>query len=128
MTQLLTIEIERLTQAKTNLLKERQSVLTSSDLKSRVEEILNCVKTQGDKALHRYSQRFDNVDLSTIGVKVGTQEIQNAYQFVSEEQIEALTNLRDKIHDIEATRLRQMSFAIDSEHLKISNYFFYYRE
>jgi histidinol dehydrogenase len=121
MTQLLTIEIERLIQAKTNLLNDRQLVLTSSDLKSRVEEILNCVKAQGDEALHRYSQSFDGVDISKTGVKVETQEIQDAYRLVSNEQIEALTNLRDKIRDIEATRLRQMSFATDSEHLKISN-------
>ena len=66
MTQLLTIEIERLIQAKTNLLNDRQLVLTSSDLKARVEEILNCVQDQGDEALHRYSQSFDGVDISKI--------------------------------------------------------------
>ena len=121
MTELLTIKIERLTQAKDNLLKRRQLTLTSSDLKLHVQEIVNNVKTQGDKALHRYSQSFDQVDISTIGIKVGTRDIQNAYRNVSREQIAALTVLRDKIRDIESTRLKQMSYSINMEHLKITN-------
>ncbi len=121
MTEPLRIEIEPLTQAKTKLLTQRQITLTSSDLMSTVKEIVNSVKTQGDKALQRYSKSFDNVDISTIGVKVGDREIRNAYRYVSREQIEALTNLRDNIRGIEDTRLKHMSYTIDSEHLKITN-------
>jgi histidinol dehydrogenase len=121
MTDLLRIKIEPLTQAKTKLLKQRQIILTSPDLISTVKKIVNSVKTQGDEALHRYSKSIDKVDISTIGVNVNAQEIQNAYRYVSQEQIDALITLRDKIHAVEDTRIKQLSYTLNSEHLKIAN-------
>jgi histidinol dehydrogenase len=121
MTRFLKIEIECLAHVKANLLTRRQSVLSSSNLKSTVEKIVNQVRTNGDQALYRYSQYFDDVDLSTIGLQVGTQEIQNAYQHVNSAQIEAIKALRNKICKIEETRLKQMSYSLDQDHLRIRN-------
>ena len=121
MIDLLRIKIEPLTHVKSKLLKQRARTLSSSELLSTVKEIVNSVKTQGDEALLRYSKSIDKVDISTIGVRVGVQEINNAYRYVSQEQIAALINLRDNIRGIEDTRLNQLSYTIDSEHLKITN-------
>lgn len=44
--------------------------------KNQVENIINTVKTQGDKAMYAFSREFDNVDLSTL--QISKQCIQEA--------------------------------------------------
>jgi histidinol dehydrogenase len=56
----------------------------------RVEEILNNIKEQGNKALIAYTNKFDSENVNENNLCVSKEEIQEAYKVVDEEFIEAI--------------------------------------
>lgn len=44
------------------------SVLNTDTLRNTVKEVLDKVKTEGDKAVREYEERFDKVKLDSLGV------------------------------------------------------------
>jgi len=55
-----------------------------------VEEILNTVKKEGDKALYDYTQRFDKVDIHHLSLKVQPKEFDEARQALSDKVRQAI--------------------------------------
>lgn len=55
-----------------------------------VREILNDVKNRGDAALIAYTEKFDNVSLKPLEMKVKKKEIRDAYKKVSKKFIDAI--------------------------------------
>lgn len=78
-----------------NLLNRRSSI--PQDVENTVREVLQNVKTHGDKALHAYMQKFDNVDIEKIGLSVSEEEFMNAREAVSEEFKEAVKKACDNL-------------------------------
>src|SRR3989338_11662349 len=70
----------------TNLIKQRQS--QKADVEKVVLRIIKEVRTDKDKALFYFSQKFDGVELKTL--KVTKKEIAEAYKKESKEVIKAL--------------------------------------
>ena len=66
-----------------------------SDLESVVNEVFDEVKKNGDKALAKYTQKFDKVELSDF--KVPEKEIQEAEQLLSEELKQAIQLAKSNI-------------------------------
>lgn len=60
----------------------------SSDLEKKVEKIIKAVDKKGDKAIHKYTQKFDNVTLSEL--QVTEEEISDAVNSVSPELQDAI--------------------------------------
>ena len=64
-----------------------------------VDDIVNDVKENGDKALFTYTQKFDKFALTKETIRVTPEEIEEAYASVSDEFIavmqEAFINIRD---------------------------------
>lgn len=56
----------------------------------RVEEILNNIKDQGNKALVAYTNKFDSKNVNENNLCVSKEEIEEAYKVVDEEFIEAI--------------------------------------
>lgn len=46
----------------------RRPVLNTDTLRNTVKEVLDKVKTEGDKAVREYEERFDKVKLDSLGV------------------------------------------------------------
>lgn len=61
-----------------------------SSVSSSVQEIIEAVRKEGDKAVLRYTEKFDNVRLSQSRLKVTKKEIRESYQKLKRNQIEAL--------------------------------------
>ncbi|MEM8605267.1 MAG: histidinol dehydrogenase [Cyanobacteria bacterium P01_H01_bin.121] len=57
---------------------------------SKVREILQTVRRQGDEALITYTRQFDGVELTADELKVSGSELEAAYQYVSQDLIEAI--------------------------------------
>ncbi|HEY9607816.1 histidinol dehydrogenase [Allocoleopsis sp.] len=57
---------------------------------STVQEVLQAVKRQGDKALLHYTEEFDHQTLSIDGLRVSGSELDAAYQQVSKELLDAI--------------------------------------
>lgn len=79
-----------------NLLK--RSPNSFKEFESRVDDILNNVRENGDAAIFDYTKRFDGADINASNIVVTKEEIEEAYSLVSPELIDvirkALVNIR----------------------------------
>jgi len=63
----------------------RSSSLSDPVLESSTKKIVDDVKKNGDKALFKYTKRFDKLELTKRSVKVTVKEIVRAESLVSKE-------------------------------------------
>jgi len=61
-----------------------------TSVSSSVQEIIEAVRKEGDKAVLRYTEKFDKVRLPQSKLKVTKNEINESYRKLKENQIEAL--------------------------------------
>lgn len=97
------------------LLKGRWPNIEAADsqLQLYVGPIVEDVRRRGDEAVKEYTQKFDNV--ATDELRVQPEEIQDAYNAVTEVQIEALKELKKRLEAVETKRLSLQSFTIQIE-------------
>ena len=76
----------------------------SQDVEQAVRAIIGDVKARGDRALIELTQKFDRVDLSAVGLRVGAAEIEAAERACDAATIDALKLAHARI---EAYHLRQ---------------------
>jgi histidinol dehydrogenase len=86
----------------TFLLAKRE---TAQEVEAEVRAIIADVARRGDTALIELSQKFDRVDLATLGLRVGAEEIEAASRGCDREALDALKFARDRI---EAYHRRQL--------------------
>ncbi len=88
------------TETKQNLLDDllKRSPNNYTEYADTVQEIVDNVKKNGDKALFEYTKKFDKADMDEQTVKVTKEEIEEAYNQVDEHLLEiirkALVNIR----------------------------------
>jgi histidinol dehydrogenase len=70
---------------------------TSEDVDQAVRAIIKDVIAQGDEALLRYSQRFDRVDLGTLGLRVTVQDVEEAITVCPAQALAALRLAHERI-------------------------------
>ncbi len=79
------------------------------DINDQIEkaaaEILNDVKTQGDDAVLRYTEKFDGVKLNTL--RVSEDEIEAAYNSQDKDFITALEKAAENIYNFHNKQIRQ---------------------
>lgn len=75
---------------------------------STVADILNEVKTNGDKALFDYTKQFDHALIQRDTIRVTEKEIEEAYQAV---EPEVLTVIRKAMKNIEAYHMKQKQYS-----------------
>lgn len=68
----------------------RPAISASSDIKSAVENIVNLVKTEGDKALFELTAKFDKTELKSL--VVSTEQIEQATKRIPDELKQAIQN------------------------------------
>lgn len=74
------------------------------DVSAVVSEIIENVKTNGDKALYFYSEKFDKVKLQSL--KVTEEEINSAVNSVDKEFIEILKQAAENIREFHTAQIR----------------------
>ncbi|MFQ5842869.1 MAG: histidinol dehydrogenase, partial [Thermodesulfobacteriota bacterium] len=62
-----------------------------------VDSILQGVKAKGDEAVLEYTRRFDGMDLSPSQLRVSREEIEEAYEKIPKEDLEALRLASERI-------------------------------
>lgn len=75
------------------------------DVSSIVKDIIENVKTRGDKAVFEYNKKFDKADLTTL--RVSEKEIEDAYKSVEKEFIEVLEYASKNIRAFHEKQVRQ---------------------
>ena len=71
-----------------------------------VRTIIDDVKKEGDKALLRYTEKFDKVRLNTSKLRVTENEIKEAYKKLDEKQVAALRKVAENIASFHRKQLR----------------------
>ena len=79
----------------TGLLATKREV--SEDVDVAVRAIIHDVRSEGDAALIRYSERFDHVDLVRLGLRVSAEEIAAAVRASRPEELAALRLAHERI-------------------------------
>jgi histidinol dehydrogenase len=69
----------------------------TADLEASVKNIINQVRTDGDKALLEFALRFDKAKLTPDTLKASPEEIQEAYKAVSKEQVAAIEFMKQRV-------------------------------
>jgi histidinol dehydrogenase len=78
--------------------------IKKQELNSLVNEVLSDVQQDGDKALFRYTEKFDNVKLD--GFEVSKDEIEKAIDLVSDELKDAIALAKRNIEKFHASQIR----------------------
>jgi len=69
----------------------------SQNVDASVAQIISQVRLQGDSALIDYSRQFDQIDLTTVGLRLQKEEIEAAYSCVKPETLAALQLAHQRI-------------------------------
>lgn len=87
-------------------------VVPAVNVESIVADIIENVKTNGDKALYEYTEKFDNAKLSSL--LVSEEEIEEAFSLVEPEFVEILKKAAANIRKFHEKQVRN-SFIINDE-------------
>ena len=90
-------------------------------LERRVKAIVEEVRTQGDAALIKFTEKFDKTALDAKDIRVTTEEIKEAYETVSEEQISALKFMKEKVETVEKRTLEQIKIEFEENDIQVRN-------
>lgn len=86
---------------------ETATVSTDEEVMGRVRDILQTVRDDGDRALHEYTERFDDVRRDEI--RVGRQEIEAAADALSAEDREAIGRTIEHVRAFHEEQRRHVS-------------------
>ncbi|NLL73773.1 MAG: histidinol dehydrogenase [Clostridiales bacterium] len=75
-----------------------------------VAEIINDVRSDGDRALFSYTKKFDNVDINTDNIQVTEEEINEAYNMVDKDVIEAIRKAKKSIESFHLKEVQNSWF------------------
>lgn len=64
-----------------------------TEYESTVNEIINNVKENRDKAVFEYTKKFDKADVDASNIRVTEKEIKEAYELVDEELLAVIKKL-----------------------------------
>jgi histidinol dehydrogenase len=93
----------------------------NAELETNVKAIISHVINNGDAALTELSEQFDGVHLEAKDLQVTPSEIEEAYNKVDKEQIDALQFMKKKVSALEKLTLKQVGFKISQEGVTIQN-------
>lgn len=82
----------------------QRPVIDNRVLETAVTEILEAVKSRGDKALMAFARKYDGIDLQSL--TVGAEEFDAAGQLLSDELKRAIQTAKDNIHRFHAAQCK----------------------
>ena len=90
-----------------------------SELAGYVRPIIEEVKRRGDEALVDFTMKFDGVKLSSGRLRVDKEDVEKAYEKVSEEQISAIEFAKSRLEAFQGELLRRLNFEYESNGVKV---------
>ena len=85
----------------------------------RVEAIIEEVRRRGDSALIDFTEKFDGVSLSPEDLRVRKEEIERAYEKVSDRLISAIEYSKSSIEPLQREILNRLRFSLEEEGIRI---------
>jgi histidinol dehydrogenase len=92
------------------------------ELFAQIYKIIKQVESKGDRALFRYTEKFDGVKVYKKDLRVSQSEISDAYSKVTKEQLSAIKFMKRQVERFERRLFRKNgSFTIKTDGLLISS-------
>ena len=91
------------------LFNNRERVISGEYL-NKVRQVIERVREEGDKAVAEYTRIYDGVRLTSKDLRVAPEEIEIAYEMISEGFLEALRAARDRISEFHGMQLEKSWF------------------
>lgn len=91
----------------------------NSGIETSVRKVLEDVKKEGDSAIIQYTLKYDNFRLHKKSIRVGRNEIAQAYKKVSEAQVLALLTLKKNIENVEGRTLKRSHWHLKANDMDI---------
>ena len=100
------------TETQNNILNDllKRSPNNYSQYEVIVDEIIEKVRTEGDKALFDYTLKFDKYNLNAENIRVTEEEIKAAYAQLDEELVQVITKSAENIRTFHTKQLRNSWF------------------
>jgi histidinol dehydrogenase len=95
--------------------EEKDSVAVENNVK----EIICAVQKRGNAALIEFTERFDKTKLTARDLRVTSAEIKAAYKAVSQQQVNALKLMREKLFANEKLALQQIGYKTAREGITV---------
>lgn len=85
----------------------KRSTQSYPEYEKTVAEIIDNIKTNGDKALFEYTLKFDKFELTRDNIRVTRDEIAAAYKELDAEYVEVIKKAKENICDYHKKQVRQ---------------------
>lgn len=92
-----------------------RSQIEYGDVLRRVEDIVNNVKREGNSAVIKYTEMFDKVLLKEDGLKVTSEEIEEAYGKVDQNLLEAIRKSKENIEKFHEKQKEKSWFSTEED-------------
>lgn len=102
-----------------------RSVSRMDEARPLVEKIIDEVQRNGDKAVIRYTKKFDRINLSPASIRVSKTEIRKAYREVYRNEPELISIMKHTIgcvKDYHEGEIDQLKFGIKKWNRKVAHY------
>lgn len=93
----------------------KRSPNSYGEYEKTVGDILDKVKTQGDKALFEFTKKFDKFDLNADNIRVTEQEIRQAYDSFDRELMEIIRTSKENIRKFHQRQLQNSWFTSEAD-------------
>ncbi len=93
----------------------------SETVENDVKEIIRVVQKRGNAALVEFTERFDKTKLTARDLRVSSAEIKAAYKTVSQQQVNALKLMREKLFSNEKLALQQIGYKTSREGISVQS-------
>ncbi len=93
----------------------KRSPNSYGEYEKTVGDILDKVKTQGDKALFEFTKKFDKFDLNADNIRVSEQEIRQAYDSFDKELLEIIRTSKENIRKFHQRQLQNSWFTSEAD-------------
>jgi histidinol dehydrogenase len=91
----------------------------TADLETSVKAIINQVRSDGDKALLEFALRFDKANLTPATLKASPEEIKEAYNQVTKEQVAAIEFMKQRVSVFQKQLLSQTDIKAFNEGIMV---------
>jgi len=112
------IDSSNIASIKQELLRKRLQK-RNGELEAYVRKIIKKVQKEGDIALVEFTRKFDKVSLNAGSLKVSREEISEAYEKVTEDQIRALKSMKQRLEVVERKVLERLKLTVKVDGVQI---------
>lgn len=93
----------------------KRSQMELGDIYKQADGIVKRIKTDKDKALLEFSNRFDKVEMSASNLRVSAREVEEAYQKVSKELLEVIRKAKANIEKFHLKQKENSWFSTEED-------------